>query len=365
MDAEVKEGTAASAEINKELTLDKDPALVNRVTTIGNKLAAIADVTTIPAEFGNDVVYPFHYHFFVVKSPDVNAFSLPGGFVYVNTGLLDAVRSDDELAGVLSHEITHAAHHHVDTISHIANSHFGALNIGILAAMLAAMLGHGNNGDNGNNIAGIAEAGQYAEMGILNNDYSEQAERDADHGGMILMQKAGYNPVAMLTFMMRLGDFEDRQPQINQGIFTNHPPAKERISLLHAELAEMHVPITTPAVRAVSGGFRATVAPGVSGTHQILFNNQPLATLADPDGKRAQDAADTLNTVLDQGLQMFQVEVRDSTLMADSHPLITFTPADAALAPGLTPEALATQAEASLKKGLWAQSFVVADPSTH
>ena len=103
------------------------------------------------------------------------------------------------------------------------------------------MMGHGNSG-----LMGAASAGQYAEMGILNNTYSEQAERDADHGGTILMQKAGFNPVGMLTFMERLGDFEDRSPQVNEGIFENHPPAAERIALLRGELAQMHVPDHRP-----------------------------------------------------------------------------------------------------------------------
>ena len=121
------------------------------------------------------------------------------------------------------------------------------------------MMGHGNSG-----LMGAASAGQYAEMGILNNTYSEQAERDADHGGTILMQKAGFNPVGMLTFMERLGDFEDRSPQVNQGIFENHPPAEERIALLRGELAQMHVPVTARSLRLVSGGFRASVRAGTA-----------------------------------------------------------------------------------------------------
>ncbi len=358
--AETKEGADASSQINQQMKLVTDPAILKRVNAIGQRLAAIADTTTVPAEFGNDHVYPFTYHFFVVDAHDVNAFSLPGGYIYINSGLIAAVRSDDELAGVMGHEITHADHHHIDTISHIANTKFGALNLAELAAILATVFSHGNN--TGDAAAAVAEAGQYAELGVLNNTYSEQAERDADHGGTILMQRAGFNPVGMLTFMERLGDFEDRQPQLDQGIFENHPPAPERIAAIRGELAEMHVAVTPQAVRAVSGGFRATVTTGTDGTSQVVFDKKPFATLADPDGSRARAAAALLNALLDDGLGTFQTGASASTLLAGGRPLLTFTPADAALVPGATPATLASQAEAILQKGLWDQSFVVASP---
>ena len=358
-DAETKEGADAAADIDKQMKLITDPAILKRVDTIGQRLAAVADTTTVPAEFGNDHAYPFTWHFSVVDSKEVNAFSLPGGHVYVNSGLLDAVRSDDELAGVLGHEITHAAHHHIDTISHIQNTKFALLNVASLLAVIASMMGRGNGG-----LMGAASAGQYAEMGILNNTYSEQAERDADHGGTILMQKAGFNPVGMLTFMERLGDFEDRSPQVNQGIFQNHPPAAERVELLRAELAQMHVSVTARALRLVSGGFRASVRAGTVGqTEDIVFNKEVVATLADPSGARARATADLLNTLLDNGLQMYQVDVDNATLLAADRPLLAFSPADAALTPGATPASLAAQARKNLQKGLWAQSFVVSEPT--
>jgi predicted Zn-dependent protease len=354
---EMKEGADGQVEIAKELKLDTDPALLKRVTTVGNRLAAVADSTVIPAEFGNDKVYPFVWHFYVVDSKDVNAFSIPGGYVFVNKGLLDAVRSDDELAGVLGHEMTHSAHHHIVTLAHIQNTKFGVYNVAMMIAMLAAMSGHG-----GASAADIATMGQYAELGIMNNQYSEQAERDADHGGTIMMAKAGYDPVGMLTFMERLGDFEDHSQQVDQGIFQNHPVASERIALIRQELAEMHVPITAKAIREVSGGFVATVSPGKPGTEQVIFDKQPIATLADPTGTRAQNAADLINNLLDNGLQNSQVEARADSLVAANEPVITFTGADSALTPGSTPESLASQADAAFQKGLWDQSFVVASP---
>src|SRR5262249_439382 len=110
-DPEVKVGRDSAAETEKEVKFITEPAIVERVNRIGQEIAAIANSTEIPATWGDPKVKKFNYSFRVVDDKDVNAFSLPGGFIYVNKGLLDYVHSDDELAGVLAHEVAHAAHH--------------------------------------------------------------------------------------------------------------------------------------------------------------------------------------------------------------------------------------------------------------
>ena len=201
-------------------------------------------------------------------------------------------------------------------------------------------------------------------MGEMNNKYSEAAERDADHGGTILMQKAGYNPVGMLTFMERLADLEKRSPDIELGILRDHPYTQERVALIRAQLTAMKVPITYHTVRAAAGGFRVTAQTGTAAhTQRIVFNNETVILLADPDGSRTQAAVTLLNTLLDNGLQRYQIEARDGSLYAADRRVLTLTPADAALAPGTTPKALADKASEILAKGLWAQSFVVMQPS--
>ncbi|MDQ2798511.1 MAG: M48 family metalloprotease, partial [Armatimonadota bacterium] len=221
---EAKQGADASAEVNKTVKLVTDKAVLDRVNSIGQKLAAVANVTTYKALYGNDKTFPFTWHFFVIKEKDVNAFSLPGGYVYVNEGLLKFVRTDDELAGVLAHEITHAAHHHIQSLSHEQ----AKMNTEMIGGLLAAIVMHMSPRD----IANLAAGAQYTQMGILNTRYSQAAERDADNGGAILMQKAGYNPVAMLTFMQRLADIEARSPKIEMGILMDHPYTAERVGLI-------------------------------------------------------------------------------------------------------------------------------------
>ena len=355
-DEETKQGAGVADEVAKQMKLSKDPAILDRVNKIGQRIAAVANTTQVPAGFGNDHVYPFTWHFNVVEDKNVNAFSLPGGYIYVNTGLLDMVRSDDELAGVLAHEITHSAHHHAVQLAHDASK----MNTNMFIGLIAALLAHVPT----DTIAKGASFGQYAQMGQLNNQYSEAAERDADHGGTIFMQKAGFNPVGMLTFMERLDDLDKRGPDIELGILRDHPYTAERVGLIRTELAQMKVDVTVRDVRSVAGGFRASVQPGtVSHTERIIFNKDTIVTLADPDGTRARAAADQLNTLLDKGLQLSQVEARDGTVYAAAHPIFTITPADAALSPGETPADLAEQARKTLSKGLWAQSIIVSEPT--
>ncbi len=350
---ESKQGADISAQIAKTAKFDTDPADVERVNRIGQRLAAVADTTVVPFDpkthgFGNERVYPFTWHFFIIKDKDVNAFSLPGGYVYVNSGLLKFVRSDDELAGVLGHEITHAAHHHVQALSHEQSK----MNTQMAIGMIAAVLAHVPPQD----IANLYQGASYSQMGILNNKYSEAAEQDADHGGAIIMSRAGFNPVGMLTFMQRLAEQEQLSPTVELGILRDHPYTSDRVTAITAELHQMDVPITPKEVRMVTGGPKVSVVPGPAATAQILFGGQTLATVADPQGGRAASAAGALNELLDSGLQLYQVKADGSDLVVADRTILTFTPADAALQPGTNPQALASAASAVLRKGIWVQA---------
>lgn len=355
---EIKQGQDAAAEIAKQVAIDQaarkdkkepDPAMLDRVNRIGQRLAGVVNVTRYPAEYGNDKVFPFVWHFHVLEDKQVNAFSLPGGQVYVNTGLLKNVRSDDELAGVLGHEMTHSAHHHLQSLSHEQSKMSTEMIAGLLAAILAKVPPR--------DIGNLAAGAQYTQMGIMNIKYSQQAERDADHGGTIVMQKAGFNPVGMLTFMERLGDFENFGPKVEAGILQNHPEASERVALITEELKEMNVPVTVSAVRQVTGAPHATAHPAADGGQDIVFVNRTLPTLADPDGSRARAIVTKFNTLLDGGLQLYQVSYSGDQVLVSDQPLITITPDDLALHPGETPEALARAAGNALRSGIYAQTF--------
>ena len=326
MQDEQKQGQQVADQVAKQAKFVTDKAQLDRVNAIGQRLAAVANSGPYPAQFGNDHTYPFTWTFHVIKDKDVNAFSLPGGYVYVNSGLMNMVKSDDELAGVLAHEITHAAHHHIAAISREQSKMNAEMALGIIAALLA----HVSPQDIGN----LSSGAQYAQLGLLNNKYSQAAEQDADHGGTLLMERAGFNPVGMLTFMQRLAEQERRSPNVELGILRDHPFTTQRLALITTELSQMHVPVTPRAVRLVSGAARVTVKP-LGSVRELDFGSQSLATLADPDGDRAALAASRLNALLDQGLQLYQVKAVSSALVANDRAVLSFTPADAALRAGL------------------------------
>ncbi len=348
---EIKQGQDAAAEIAQSAKFITDGPENDRVNRIGQKLAQIADATQIPAGFGNDHVFPFTWHFHIIEDKTVNAFSLPGGQVYVNSGLLKVVRSDDELAGVLGHEMTHSAHHHIQELSHEQSKLSSAMLVGLLAAVVA----HAPVGS-------LMAGAQYSAVGYINFHFSQPAERDADHGGTIIMEKAGYNPIGMLTFMEQLGDFENRGPQVNAGIFQDHPETAERVAAISRELGELNVPVTPGAVRQVTAAPHATAQQDPAGGIDITFNKHTLPTLADPDGDRVPAIVNKFNASLDNGLQLYQVGASGNQVLLSDRPLITIGPNDVALHPGQTPQSLAQAASNALRSGIYSQAFASSKP---
>ena len=175
--------------IEAELGLVKDEELLEYVRSVGIRLLRHAPPR------------PFDYEFKIVDQRVPNAFALPGGKIYVSRGLLALVQSEDELAGVIGHEITHAAERHTAARIDYANR-INPFSIGLLrAAAIAA--------------------------------YGRDQERDADRGGQILAARAGYNPSGISTFLRKL-DAADRY-EIGWSrlphFLATHPTSPERYSL--------------------------------------------------------------------------------------------------------------------------------------
>ncbi len=303
------------------------------------------------ALYGSSKVTPFTFTFHIIEDKDVNAFSLPGGFIYVNQGLLDFVQSDQELAAVLGHEITHAAHHHMVYLLKKQAAMNNEMAMVLLAAVLGGKVGKANTGDMANVMYG-AQLFQIAKL----NGYGMEAERDADHGGVYFMKQAGYNPVGMLTFLERLAK---RPELVTYGILQNHPLDDERIEAAKVAIEQLGVPInrrqTTKAICAV---VRTETVDGAAIPEVVLEDKviyRPLAMEGKTAEQRANATADAINGMLDADLQIHELRV-DPTggVIARNQALMVVTDEEAKLMRE-TPDAVAQAAADIIRDVIWKQ----------
>ena len=161
------------------------------------------------------------YRVEVIDSPDFNAFAVPGGFVYVNRGLLEKMNSLDELAFVMGHEIAHVAARH--SASQMSKAQL--MNLGLIG------LTAGTGG-------AAQDYGQLINMGaaLAFNKFSRDDEREADHFGLNYMIRAGYNPKAALSSIEQMQRLETRAPTSMEAWFQTHPPTSERLENIHKEI---------------------------------------------------------------------------------------------------------------------------------
>jgi hypothetical protein len=223
---EIKLGAQISKEIEAHYRIVTNPAQVERLTRIGNRLAPVVD--------RQDILY----HFKIVDIPGVNALSIPGGWVYVTEGMVKFVRSDDELAAVLAHELTHINHHHYYIQQARASSMTPAL---ILAAELSVLARSA--------VPLVGE--QLAAQGAM-SDYQRDLEKDADLTGITYLTRTPYSPVAMLTLMEHLREAERYSGLPSDlGIYQNHPTAADRVAYIRSDVIQRGIPI----VRRIAEGY--------------------------------------------------------------------------------------------------------------
>ena len=163
----------------------------------------------------------FDYQSKVVNASDINAFALPGGFLYVNRGLLEAVRSEGELAGVMAHEIAHVALRH--GTKQATKGTAAQTGLGILAQIL------GRNDRKAGQIAGVV-GGLGLNAAFLH--FSRDAEREADQEGARMMARAGYDPMAMASFFDLLAQQRRSNPGKVEQFFSSHPAPGDRALLI-------------------------------------------------------------------------------------------------------------------------------------
>lgn len=208
-DREVRMGASIAKQIaaSKEFTISNDPALVERMDRIGQKLAAVSD--------RQDVTY----HFTLLEWDEVNAFALPGGFIYLSTKLMTLSQNDDELASVLGHEIGHVVARHA--VKRLQAS------LGATFLQALTMLGSRDRD--------VVQGTQIA-LGQLFLAHSRQDELEADTLSVKYLQKAGYNPEGAIAFMRRMQGHIRKEPIRPMSYSRTHPHFDDRIRVIKQEV---------------------------------------------------------------------------------------------------------------------------------
>ena len=222
---EISMGKDVAAQLEAKYGVVQDDDLQARVDNIGQRLVAVSGRQDL------------EYSFKVLNSDEVNAMAVPGGFIYVFKGLLDFMPSDDELAGVLGHEVGHIVKKH--SVKQVEKQ--------LAFTLLTLILTKGQ---------GFILAD--ATMQALMAGYSRSDEREADEQGFILTNKAGFNPYSMLITVSKLQDLADAKGNPGFGLFSTHPEPEVRKERVNKSLAKMNI---TPTVSMAEDG-TATVQDG-------------------------------------------------------------------------------------------------------
>jgi beta-barrel assembly-enhancing protease len=213
LEKEIALGKQLAQQVERSSKMIDDPVVTEYVNRVGQNLVR-----------NSDAQVPFTIK--VIDSDEVNAFALPGGFFYVNSGLILRAQEESELAGVMAHEISHVTARHGTKQATKAD----IIQIGAMAAMIFVPYGWAGYG--------IYEGMQLA-IPLTFLKFSRDAEKEADFLGIEYMYKAGYDPNSYVTFFERIQADEKRRPGTVPKMFSTHPPTPDRIEAAQKEIARI------------------------------------------------------------------------------------------------------------------------------
>jgi len=209
---EVQMGAEYAAQINRQLPIVEDAAVNRYINELGRRIATRADDRDI------------QYRFFVVNSDQINAFAVPGGFIYMNRGLIDRAENKSEFAGVLGHEIAHITQRH--GIEQMARMQRAELGLNVASILL------GSPGP-------VGQVAVQAGAGAWFASHSREAEREADYLGIRYVTDAGINPEGIVTFLQKLMEEQQRDPSRVAQWFATHPTTQSRIDATRQDVQQI------------------------------------------------------------------------------------------------------------------------------
>ncbi|HEV7388832.1 MAG TPA: M48 family metallopeptidase [Gemmatimonadaceae bacterium] len=210
---EVQMGQEYAQQINAQLPIIRDPELNRYINVLGDSIARLTSRADLD------------WQFFIVDAQEVNAFAVPGGFVYINRGLIQRADQMDEIAGVLGHEIGHVVKRH--TVKQMEKAQ-GA-NVGVTLACILTGVCNSQIAGAAINIAG----------GALFARFSRQDEAEADNEGFKNVVKAGVSPVGMVTMFQKLLQERQSHPGAVDSWFLTHPLEEDRIRAVQAQINQL------------------------------------------------------------------------------------------------------------------------------
>ncbi len=264
-ESEIKMGKQYADEIEKSTRFISDPVVTEYVNRIGQNIVK-----------NSDCKVPFTIK--VIDTDEINAMALPGGFFYVNSGLILAADEEAELAGVMAHETAHVcAHHAAREMTRLNYAQIGMV-------PLIMMTGYSWTG------YGIYEATQLL-IPITFLEFSREFEAQADYLGVQYMYRAGYDPQAFVTFFEKIENLEKQKPGAVAKVFENHPQTPDRIEHTEEEIAKILPPkdeylVTTSEFNDV----KARLAR-IENKRRIIDNKKGKPTL-----RRASNSPDSTDT---------------------------------------------------------------------
>jgi len=272
-ESEIKMGKQYAMMVEQTARLVQDPVINEYVNRIGQNLVR-----------NSDAKVPFTIK--VIDSDEINAFALPGGFFYVNSGLILAADEEAELAGVMAHEIAHvAARHQMQQMTRLQYANMATIPLIFVGSW------------------GVYEAASMAinlALPVTFMKFSRNFESEADYLGVQYMYKTGYDPQAFISFFEKIEAKDKKQPGTLAKVFASHPPTPERIARTQQEIkrilpTEPQYIVTTSEFDSIKARLASlqnrkkpsqNVDPDKPTLRRTTADNSPSGTTQQPDDNR-------------------------------------------------------------------------------